>query len=200
MAWTPQNSAVIPQQPMMQPIIQTNAPISGQMALPNSNDFDFGSGDFTVDGWFYSTNVAPGTNIHIIAQTQQGTAWNTNSIAIMIYQSKLYGQIAYSDNTGEGFAGITTLSPNTWYHVALVRNGTDIRLYLNGVSENYVTSSKTIPNSSYNLTIGSDNAPTQYFYGYIDELRISKGLARWTSNFTPPTSAYTSTGSTIIFK
>jgi hypothetical protein len=59
----------------------------------------------------------------------------------------------------------------------------------------------TMPNSSVTLKIGTQwDASCMYWNGYIDEFRISKGIARWTSNFTPPTAPYGLTGSTVIFK
>ena len=79
-----------------------------------------------------------------------------------------------------------------WYHVAVVRNGNTFKLYINGISEATYTNSATIENSSTNtLALGSsvNTSAEEDFYGYIDDLRITKGIARYTSNFTPAETA-----------
>ena len=81
-------------------------------------------------------------------------------------------------------------STDTWYHIALVRYGTSIKLYVNGVSNISTSSSLGLVDNSVSLSIGSMLTGEYSMNGYIDELRISKGVARWTSNFTPPTQPY----------
>jgi len=81
---------------------------------------------------------------------------------------------------------------NTWYHVAVVRNGSNIKLYRDGVELTISSNIDSVPTISSALYIGSYGifASDRSFDGYIDELRISKGIARWTSNFTPGSSEY----------
>ena len=81
---------------------------------------------------------------------------------------------------------------NQWTHVAFVRNGNDWIWFINGVQSgtgdggNY-----SIRDVASTLSIGARNNGTYYQWnGYMDEIRISKGIARWTSNFTPPTNEY----------
>ena len=78
-----------------------------------------------------------------------------------------------------------------WYHIALVRNGSTNTLYLNGSSIGSNTQTPVIGSPS-NVTIGRvySNLDSEYFNGYIDELRITKGVARYTSTFTPPTASF----------
>jgi hypothetical protein len=91
--------------------------------------------------------------------------------------------------------GTTTLATNTWYHLALARTGIATKMFLNGVQEG-----PTFANDSYNYVAPIGTHPffgiygldgTSYgWIGNMDEIRISKGIARWTSNFTPPTVPY----------
>jgi hypothetical protein len=83
-----------------------------------------------------------------------------------------------------------------WNHIAFVKNGSVNSIYLNGVNvgSNTVDLSSLNPNSK--LYIGCSYDPNlggtvRYSKGYIDELCITKGIARWTSNFSPPSSEYT---------
>ena len=77
---------------------------------------------------------------------------------------------------------------DTWYHIALVRSGTALKVYRDGTSLISVTNSIDFDNTG-NLFIASADG-SGYFTGYMDEIRISKGIARWTANFTPEGSAY----------
>jgi len=90
-----------------------------------------------------------------------------------------------------GSSRYTTPSINTWYHVAFVRNGNDWGLYLNGTAESTRTVSGSIISSSLgSLEVGRQHQGNYFVDGYMDDLRITKGLARYTSNFTPPTSTH----------
>ncbi|MFA5926334.1 MAG: LamG-like jellyroll fold domain-containing protein, partial [Parcubacteria group bacterium] len=167
------------------------------LSVADSNDWTFGSGDFTVDFWAYSSNFATGTEQEFVAQSNYGSA-------------SLTRWVVGADATGHAFAnfwtdgtsvtvGITSsnvLSNSNWHHVAWVRNGTSFKLYVDGVERGSGTSSATINDAAQPLTIGMNDYSSNHYYfaGYIDELRVSKGTARWTSAFTPPTQAYNTTG------
>ena len=75
------------------------------------------------------------------------------------------------------------------FHVAVTRSGTTVRLFVNGVVEATATGNSTNFNESLTLYIGAETGNSLYLNGYIDDLRITKGYARYTSNFTAPTSA-----------
>jgi hypothetical protein len=84
----------------------------------------------------------------------------------------------------------TSISSNVWTHIALVRNGDNFAYYINGIKDTAnINSSIAIHNTGQNLKIGFDDITG--FVGYIDEFRVSKGIARWTADFTPPISEYT---------
>ena len=94
--------------------------------------------------------------------------------------------------TGEATIGIVggNFSANKiWYHVALAKIGTSIKLFVDGVNIGSVTTSLESSLASV-LNFGRRGNGSQFFGGHIDEVRISKGIARWTANFTPPTQAY----------
>jgi hypothetical protein len=90
----------------------------------------------------------------------------------------------FDANGANDVMGSTTIQNNVWYHVAWVRNSSNFRVYLNGVSEASVTSSTDYTSTQF--SIGQRIGGTTSFTGYIDDLRITKGVARYTANFTPP--------------
>lgn len=150
----------------------------------DSADFDY-AGDFTVDFWMRPNSLASTP----ILYDQRPSATNGLYPMIWIQASILY----YYTNSADRITGTTTLSTGTWYHVALARSGTSTKLFLNGTQEGstYSDSNSYINGASAPVIGGSGfSRGTLSFNGWIDEVRVSKGIARWTTTFTPPTSAY----------
>jgi hypothetical protein len=86
--------------------------------------------------------------------------------------------------------GLNAFSLNTWVHIALVRNGSSEKIYVNGVQVGTIgTSSAAVNNYAGPLKIGTGPYGNN-FIGYLSEFRITKGVARYTSNFTPPNAPY----------
>lgn len=149
---------------------------------PFNQGYVFGTGDFTIEMWYYIS--ATGT-LQILFDFRQ----SNNGAYPYMYKNtddKLY----YYVNTAPRITGTTALSSNTWYHVAICRSGTSTKMFLNGVQEGSTWTDTTdyICNTT-GPTIGSDNTFLYSINGYIDDLRITKGYARYTTTFTPPTSA-----------
>ena len=147
--------------------------------------FAFGTGDFTIEMWIYPTSLAA----EIILYDQRPIT--TNGYYPVIYM--LSGQLRYFINGTDTITG-STLSTNTWYHVAICRSGTSTKMFLNGTQTGSTWTDSSIYLNGTNRPIIATHGynPGQSSYtGYIDDLRITKGVARYTSNFTPPTAALT---------
>ena len=158
---------------------------------PNTPDLNFGSGNFTIEGWFYSISVA--TN-GLISKwndggNQRGWKLDTQSAGTMTF---------YYSTTGSDFPVVTfsgaSLDANTWTHLALVRNGSTLTLYKNGTSIGSSAFTATIFANNSQSCIGgwfvSTGTPQTVsvspYNGYMDDVRVTKGVARYTANFTPP--------------
>jgi hypothetical protein len=159
---------------------------------------DFGTGDFTIEFWAYKANS---TNNMALVGTRTGDASST--IRLSIYVSSTGYLECDIFNTANArmvsFAHSIPFAASTWYHCALVRVGSNFRLYFNGIQSSASgTSSDAIANSSLVMRVGNFSSSTLVdFNGYIDDLRITKGVARYLYNFTPPTAELPNIGGTI---
>lgn len=139
------------------------------------------AGDFTLECWFYATSNAYGYIYGNFGSNSVGNnaiAWSAGALTVY-----------YAGNTGFGMTG-ASLSLNTWYHLALCRSGTTVTLYIDGVARGSGSVSGTWGTSSYDFRIGNTNWTNYWFSGYIDEFRITSGVARYSTEFTPPTQEY----------
>ena len=160
---------------------------SDYLTVINSADFDFGSEDFTVDGWFYFNVNDAGYQFMVDRRgTNDGTGW----IFYLESNNQLSFLSASASDTGWDNVALysTGVVPATgvWMHLAVVRNGDVFTMYQNGIAIKSGTFTGAIGAQTRDLSIGSGHASPGSFNGYMDELRISKGIARWTADFTPP--------------
>ncbi len=166
----------------------------GAVQTPNSDDFNLGSGDFTIDLWVkFALHNGGGFGATFIAQESFTPVYSVNSFYLVDNAGlKLY--FAYSTDGSNHLSFQENWSPatNTWYHLACVRNGANLYFFVNG---NQLGTPKNLGSASLyydsngKLSVGGRNDGGS-LNGYIDEFRLSKGIARWTSNFTPPNSIY----------
>jgi hypothetical protein len=161
------------------------------LACGNSTDWEIGSGDFTLEAWVYCTNK---TKTYASGLISKGTAGNVGNEGYSLQLSPTgvpsYHQDAAAAATVQAGSAITE---NAWTHIAVTRSGNTFRLFVAGVKVDEQTSTKAI-NAGGNLNIGSQwYAPgnaDRSLTGYMKEIRVSKGTARWTATFTPPTAEY----------
>ena len=160
------------------------------------------SEDFTIEFWFRINSGAGSETIGLF-----GSYYTTPSgKGMLMVSSATYNQVYFQWHYGASdWAYLnqtqgtrTALSNNTWYHVAVTRSGSTWRLFLNGTQEDSVTQSSYITDSGSTTRLGNygpSATASDGLNGYIEDFRITRGVARYTSNFTAPTSAHpTSTG------
>jgi hypothetical protein len=161
----------------------------------------FGTGNFTIESWVNPT--ARSRQYPTIFANQA----NSTAGAIVLYDrhslaTTKFTVYIYNLNSGAlALTSTTSVVNGTWYHLAVVRNGTTIKLYVNGVEE----SSATLP-ADFNIDAGDTTdsyiGRTEFgldtsYHGYIDEVRVSN-IVRYTANFTPSASAFSSDSNTVL--
>jgi hypothetical protein len=155
-----------------------------RLVMPARPPMAVGSGNFTIEGWVYRAD----TNIRGVFQlsgTAGGLQANTTTNLALGSDVGAVWRI-YANNSAYNSAA--TWSINTWYHFALVRNSGTTTLYINGTS--VISQADTVNYTGQNLCVGGFYDTTFLMNGYIDDLRITNGYARYTANFTPPTAAF----------
>jgi hypothetical protein len=151
---------------------------------PDSADWDFGTGDFTIEFWYKSTTNTsdPGTFV---------SQYNGNGFTFRWYLGALY---MLNGATTIATGGSWTPTTGVWYHIAACRSGTSLRLFVDGTqSGSTATSSDNITGSNLPLELGCMPYSGGHIFplnGRLDDVRITKGVARYTANFTAPTEAF----------
>lgn len=154
------------------------------ITVTNSTLFSF-PGDFTIEFWTYANQWGQqgGATVYFSNDTldrfQLGVYPNNSTMGLII------------NGTTVCTATLSSSIVGRWMHIAVVRSGTTVNIYEDGISKATGTSSYSIPTTLLYISRQLPRSPTDYGHnldGYIDDFRITKGYARYTSNFTPPTS------------
>jgi Concanavalin A-like lectin/glucanases superfamily len=160
------------------------------VTTPDSADFTLGAGNFSIDCW-----VRPAANgvLYYIAgqadptQSPALSAWVLRRTAGNFLELLISNGSAFTTMTG----ATTQITAGAWWHVAAVRNGNTIALYVNGAVEASVGFAAAVFDSANNLRVGAGGeVASNSWNGWIDEFRLSVGTARWTAAFIPPGKAY----------
>ena len=152
---------------------------------PSNPDFAFGTGDFTIelfarfnqikDQCLYDTLAfgAPGSRF-------TGFAW--------VMQSS--GRLNLFHSNQFRLQSTAVFTTNTWYHLVLCRSGSTFGYFIDGQSDATTSLSPNFTDSRFTCGVVADTAASYFLDGNVDEYRITKGVARYTSNFTPPTAPF----------
>ncbi len=168
------------------------------LSIDDSADLELGSGDFTIEGWFYFGNTGS-------SGTTFWGKWNSPNRSYTFSYVKSTGTYTFgysTDGSAEVLLTSSALSAdiNTWVHFAAVRNGSSLKVYRNGISIiDASVGSATFYNATTDLYIGRLQSNTNYDYkGYVSNFRLIKGTALYTANFTPPTEKLTVVPNTVL--
>jgi hypothetical protein len=163
---------------------------TGDYLAFSGTEFNFASSDFTIEAWIRPSSV---TGTRVIFSKRASTAIYGG--LVFFVNGNLLGFSATNNGSSWGVdfnSGSSTLSINTWYHVAVTRNNNTFRIFLNGIEVGSQTiNSFIISTNAHNVVIGAGGAiGGEEFFGYIDDLRITKNIALYqTGYFIPPTSS-----------
>lgn len=158
-------------------------------------DYDFITGDFTFECFIYPTTSK---TARILTLCGSSINWNsTTGIHFVAQQVNQNISINISNNTGTPLGTTTTgnlITINAWNHVAFSKSGTTGYIGINGTVSSFSASGAARPSGNPTLAVATypgENGTGSFIYqGNMDDLRITKGVARYTANFTPPTEPF----------
>ena len=157
---------------------------SSRITTPGTSSLN-ATGDFTMEVWIYNSSTSDYpcllTNSASSGELSCYLASTTSNQILRLWNNSAVTNFS------------TTLPQNQWYHFALVRSGSTVKLYVNGTADSTTRSDSGTYGwgSQSNLHIGGYPTRTDYnFEGYLDDFRLTVGAARYTTNFTPPTTAH----------
>lgn len=152
------------------------------LVSPSNSAFQFGTGDFTIEAWVYIPTGISGSYAAIC--DIRSSPYGNGAVLFKLNSSR---QLGYYGATETNTTATVPLS--TWTHVAISRSSGTTRLFISGdLSATVADGDNKSINGCYIGRVYDNAHPA--FSGYIDELRITKGVARYTANFTPPAAPF----------
>ncbi len=163
---------------------------SSYVQSPINTGYDVGAGPFTIDFWLKGITSASGQTLASFGEgTGTGGAQSVWSFFTDASNNIRFAAL-YAGVSGINVIGnMSSLQDGNWHHVAIVRNGSTFAMYFDGILVGTNTLSNALASGTFYLRVGGSASAGQ-FAGQLDEFRYSIGIARWTSNFTPPTGPY----------
>ena len=158
------------------------------LSTPNHADFNFGTGDFCIET-AVRFNTLPSNSIVSLASTYQNS---TNGWSVQ-YRTDVGEGNRLTFGVGDARNNFAwSPSINTWYRVAISRAGTSLRAFVDGIQIGSTIANSSNLTSTAALWVGALNfgGGIQFFNGWLDELRITKGVARYTANYTVATGPF----------
>jgi hypothetical protein len=158
-------------------------------------DWDFGSGDFTLEGWVNLAATLNGLgNSQVLTSKRAGAGFAP--FIVLATATTTYPQL-YCSTSGSAWDGSVaqtsvSISINTWYHVAACRSGTSLYLFVDGTQAGSTGSlTGSLMSISDGVGVGGEYLNTLFgMNGFVDDFRATKGVARYTANFTPPAAQF----------
>lgn len=152
------------------------------LSFADSTAFGFGSSQYTIEMWVRIPALL--TTTHYLVDIRK-----SGGVGVGVALDSLE-RVIVVDNAGTILQGATGLAINAWHHIAVTRDVSNVlRIFINGVVDASVTDSRTM-DSTCPAYVGATLIGTASLSGRIDELRITKGVARYTGTFTPPTEPF----------
>ncbi len=164
--------------------------------LPDVAALEFGAADFTVEFFIRTTQ----TLTYACPMGRDTGSFPVGAWAILINGNGSGSIQLWNASYSQGSVHLSTsasppLNDGAWHHVALVRNGSAWALYVDGTSRATNTWAGTMADVALPINLGRDPGYGRDFSGHLAQVRITKGLARYTANFTPPTEPFPMAGS-----
>jgi hypothetical protein len=170
---------------------------TGNLAISYNTNLNLGSvGSWTIETWGFVANATFGTYTPVNFYQDGTNRWDLEI-------SSTTTNVLYNNTTNKVFTNPITLTTNQWYHFAVTRDGSTVRMFINGIVSPTTDTNNFNSLASGTFYVGSNTVPgyPQYSFwwaGYLSNLRLTKGQALYTANFTPSTTSLSTTANTVL--
>jgi hypothetical protein len=174
--------------------ISFNGTTSYLSNLNNSLNYAFGSGDFTIEFWLYASTLPTNPASAQLFDTRPASTNGAYPLIYLYYDGTIRFYVSSADRITS-----STISTSTWYHVAVCRSSGSTKLFINGTQSGSTYTDATVylaGNALIGASYSGNPTISNFLNGYLDDIRVTKGYARYTANFTAPTSAFITFGPT----
>ena len=162
------------------------------LQLHPSSDFNFGTGDYTIEAWVYPVEFGRSQMIFAVHNAD-------STVAAGKFYLRSTNKFTYWSQNAAQIVSSGTYTESKWYHVALVNNSGTQTIYVDGTSQGTATYSGGFGSDAFVVHIGRNAAnDNQSMNGYISNIRVTKGTALYTSAFTPPTTRLIKRSDTVL--
>lgn len=162
------------------------------LSAANSPNMQLGTGDFTIESWIYTSSVSASSKMILAKDSNENVNYGN-----LAFQVNGTGKLNFFCNPNSGnttgrvsLTSTSNVNTGAWVHTAITRSGNTWRLFVNGTQEATTTSSVGFWVGTTPMYVGCyliSSSPGGFFVGYLQGVRVTKGIARYTANFTPPT-------------
>jgi hypothetical protein len=160
----------------------------GYLSIPHAAKVNAPTGDFTIEFWLRRSGFTGSPAV--LYNKANGTGAYPYQVYLDAANQLVFrGLDAAGTSTVFTCQSTTVISTSAWYHVACVRQGSTFRLFVDGVQESAGSSAAALFNNSFPVYLGAFSTGGNVYLGYMDDVRFTK-VARYTANFTPPSSAF----------
>ncbi|GEM_PF-4105317 len=168
----------------------------GYLQYPTSTDWDFGTDSFTIETWAKFNSASVGYRVYMAGN--DGPAGGSHSFALSKTTSNRIGIGGYLTAGSYSLISASSVVPDVWYHIVFQRSGQDFWLHVDGLLEASTTSDLALLVPAYKLGVGITGQYVGTYggafgtrmMGELDEFRITRGVARYPSEFAVPTAAF----------
>jgi len=151
--------------------------------MHNTTELGFGTGDYTIEFWLYIDSAPSSGSKYTLLDFRAANGASPHTCYVANVSGTLY--MGFYNGSSDTTSSSQSLTTGSWFHVSYARSSGTLRIFVNG-NQAYSASNTIDYLSSRPLYIGASVGFTEVLDGYIDDLRITKGVARYTANFTPP--------------
>ena len=159
---------------------------SSYLSVDDSSDWNYGTGDFTIEMWCKFAFIPSDIYSASGAQCLYNQTLDANNLIALIATKTGFTFLTVVSGSQTVLLSVTSAHDYDWHHIAITRSGTTFTIWVDSLSKGTTTSSATLPDLAATIEFGRAGGGGRYFSGWLDDIRLTKGVCRYPSEFSYP--------------